>query len=48
MSEGYVAIQREGGVVVGGGSLKIHSSCSVTTYSIVFKYVMASEPYRYT
>ena len=42
---------REGGglpVVGGVGSLMTHSSVSVTTQSIALKYVMASEPYRYT
>jgi hypothetical protein len=42
---------REGGglpVVGGGGSLMIHSAGSVTTQKKAFKYVMASEPYRYT
>ncbi len=35
--------------VVGGGvSLMTHSAGSVTTQSIALKYVMASEPYRYT
>jgi hypothetical protein len=32
----------------GGDSLMAHSAGSVTTQSIAFKYVMASEPYRYT
>ncbi len=35
-------------VVGGGGSLMTHSAGSVTTLSKAFKYVMASEPYRYT
>jgi hypothetical protein len=35
-------------VVGGGGSLMTHSAGSVTTRSIALKYVMASEPYRYT
>ncbi len=35
-------------VVEGGGSLMAHSAGSVTTQMIAFKYVMASEPYRYT
>ncbi len=49
MGEGYAAIQRGGGlpVVGGGGSLMTHSAGSVTQ-SIALKYVMASEPYRYT
>jgi hypothetical protein len=50
MGEGYAAIQRGGGllVVVGGGSLMTHSAGSVTTQRKAFKYVMFSEPYRYT
>ncbi len=50
MGEGYAAIQRREGlnVVGGGGSLMTHGASSVTTQSIAFKYVMASEPYRYT
>ncbi len=50
MGEGYAAIHRGGGLpVVGGGdSLMTHSAGSVTTQSIALKYVMASEPYRYT
>jgi hypothetical protein len=35
-------------VVGGGGSLITNSAGSVTTQSIAFKYVMTSEPYRYT
>ncbi len=35
-------------VVRGGGSLMTHSAGSVNIQSMVFKYVMASEPYRYT
>jgi hypothetical protein len=35
-------------LVGGGGSLMTHSAGSVTTQSIALKYVMASEPYRYT
>jgi hypothetical protein len=31
-----------------GGSLMTHSAGSVTNQSTAFKYVMASEPYRYT
>ncbi len=31
----------------GWGSLMTHSAGFVTTQSIAFKYVMASEPYRY-
>jgi hypothetical protein len=34
--------------VGGRGSLMTHSAGSVTNQSIVFKYVMVSEPYRYT
>jgi hypothetical protein len=48
MGVGYAAIQGGGLHVVGGGSLVTHSANSVTTQSIAFKYVMASEPYRYT
>ncbi len=49
MGEGYAAIQRGGGlpVVGGGGSLMTHSAGSATQRK-AFKYVMASEPYRYT
>ncbi len=32
----------------GGGSLMTHSAGSVTSQRIAFKYVTASEPYRYT
>jgi hypothetical protein len=42
---------REGGglpAVGGGGSLMTHSAGFVTTQRKAFKYVMASEPYRYT
>ncbi len=42
---------RDGGglpVVGGGGSLMTHSAGSVATQRKAFKYVMASEPYRYT
>jgi hypothetical protein len=42
---------REGGglpVVGGGGSLMTHSAGSDTNQRKAFKYVMASEPYRYT
>ncbi len=50
MGEGCAATQSGGGLpVVGGGcSLMTHSAGSVTTQSIAFKQVMASEPYRYT
>jgi hypothetical protein len=34
--------------VGGGSSLMTNSADFVTTQSIAFKYVMASEPYRYT
>ena len=36
------------GLPLVGGSLMTHSAGSVTTQSIALKYVMASEPYRYT
>ncbi len=36
------------GYVGGGCSLMTHSAGSVTMQSIALKYVMASEPYRYT
>ncbi len=42
---------REGGglpVVGGGGSLMTHSAGSVTTQRKALKYVMVSEPYKYT
>ncbi len=42
---------RNGGglsVVGGGGSLMSHSADFETTKKIAFKYVMASEPYKYT
>jgi hypothetical protein len=50
MGEGYAAIQRGGGLpVVGDGDRRMtHSAGSVTTQGIAFKFVMASEPYRYT
>jgi hypothetical protein len=50
MGEGYAAIQEGGGqpVVGGGGSLMTHIAGSDTTQRTAFKYVMASEPYRYT
>ena len=50
MGEGYAAIPRGVGlpVVGGGGSQMTHSAGSVTTQRIALKYVMASEPYRYT
>jgi hypothetical protein len=49
MCDGFAAIQREGGLPVErGGSLMTHSASYVTTQSKTFKYVKASEPYRYT
>jgi hypothetical protein len=41
---------REGGglPVVGGGGSQMTQAVSVTTQKKAFKYVMASEPYRYT
>jgi hypothetical protein len=53
MVEDYAAMHTEcmgGGLpVVGdGGSLMTHSAGSATTQSKAFKYMMASEPYRYT
>jgi hypothetical protein len=50
MGEGYAAIHwGEGCLEWGvGGSLMTHSAGSITTQSIALKYVMASEPYRYT
>ncbi len=42
MGEGYAAIQRGGGLPVVGGR------DSLMTHRKAFKYVMASEPYRYT
>jgi hypothetical protein len=50
MGEGYAAIQSGGGlpVVGGGSSLMTQSARSVSTQRKAFKYVMASEPYRYT
>ncbi len=50
MGEGNAAIQRGGGlpVVEGGGGVMTHTAGSVSTQSIAFKYVMASEPYRST
>ncbi len=35
-------------VVGGGGSVMTHTSGSVTTQSIAFKYVMAFEPYYFS
>ncbi len=50
MGEGYAAIHRGGGLpVVGvGGSLMNHGTGYVTSPSTALKYVMASEPDRYT
>ncbi len=50
IGEGSAAIQRGRGLpdVGDGGSLITHSAGSVSTQDIVFKYVIASEPYRYT
>ncbi len=50
MGEGYAAIDKGGRlpVVGGGGSLLTHGAGSATTQSIALKYVIASEPYRYT
>jgi hypothetical protein len=50
MCEGYAAIQGGGErpVVGGGVSMLSFSAGSVPTQSIVFKYVMSSELYRYT
>jgi hypothetical protein len=48
MGEGYTG-GGEGLHFVAGVSLMTHHSAgSVTTQSIAFKYVMTSEPYRYT
>ncbi len=50
MDEGNAAIQSGGRAACsgGGGSLMTHSAGSVITQKKAFKYVMASEPYRYT
>jgi hypothetical protein len=50
MGEGYAAIQRGGGAAFscGWGHLMTQSSGAVTHQSKTFKYVKASEPYRYT
>jgi hypothetical protein len=49
MGEGHADILRGLPLVGGGGgSLMTHSTRSVTIQNIAFKYVMASEPYRYT
>jgi hypothetical protein len=51
MGEGYAAIQIWGRAACSadGGSLMTHSAGSVALKeSKAFKYVMASEPYRYT
>jgi hypothetical protein len=49
MGKDYAALQRGGRLSVGGGggSLRNHSAGSVTNQRKAFKYVMASEPYRY-
>jgi hypothetical protein len=43
MGEGYAVVERGRGLPVVGG--QSDSAGSVTTLSIAFKYVMASEPY---
>ncbi len=52
LGEGYAAIQRMGRLSVAGGwgqsDVMTNSASFVTTQSVAFKYVMASEPYRYT
>jgi hypothetical protein len=50
MGEGNAAIQSGGRAACcgGGGSVMTHTDGSVTTQSIAFKYVMASEPYGNT
>ncbi len=50
MDEGNAAIQSGGRLPAVGswGSVMTHTAGSVTTQSIAFKYVMASEPYRNT
>ncbi len=50
MGEGTAAIQSGGRAACSGGwgSVVTHTAGSVTTQSIAFKYVMASEPYRNT
>ncbi len=52
MGEGYAAIQRGGRAACsgggGGGRLMAYSAGSVKTQRKAFKYVMASEPNRYT
>ncbi len=49
MGKGYAAHRGVRATSSGGwGSPMTHSAGSVTTQSIAFKYVMASEPYRYT
>ncbi len=48
MGESNAATQSEVPVVRGGGNVMTHTAGIVTTQSIEFKYVMASEPYRNT
>ncbi len=50
MGEGNAAIQSGGGLpeVGDGDSVMTHTAGFVTTQTIAFKYVMASEPYRNT
>ncbi len=52
MGDGYASIQRGGGLpVVGGGGWGQSDDTymsAVTTQRKAFKYVMSSEPYRYT
>jgi hypothetical protein len=50
MGEGYAAIQMGGGQLVVGdvSSLITQSASSVNTQNMALKYVMASEPYKYT
>jgi hypothetical protein len=49
LSLGIIMEIGEGGLPVerGGSSLLTHMAGTVTTQSIAFKYVMASEPYMY-
>jgi hypothetical protein len=49
MGEGSAALQKRGRAACSGGegSLMTQSADSVTTQSMAFKFVMASEPYRY-
>ncbi len=50
MGEGNAAIQSGGRAACsgGGGIVMTHTAGCVTTQSVAFKYVMASEPYRNT